>query len=120
MAANQTTSQSARADQENKISDTVKSNIDKSAEQGSQFVDFTREGASRMADLRDQSAENTKRVVERGIEAVSHQAREATDRFTRTLGFSGGDSERLARQSKQNLEAVARCGRVLTQAFQDA
>uniref|UniRef100_UPI00301372E6 phasin family protein n=1 Tax=Methylobacterium nigriterrae TaxID=3127512 RepID=UPI00301372E6 len=29
-------------------------------------------------------------------------------------------SERLARQSKQNLEAVTRCGTVLTQAYQDA
>jgi hypothetical protein len=73
-----------------------------------------------MAEVRDQAAENTKRIVERGIQAVSHQAREATDRFTRTLGFSGEDSERLARQSKQNLEAVTRCGTVLTQAFQDA
>ena len=38
----------------------------------------------------------------------------------RRLGFSGEDSERLARQSKQNMEAVTRCGTVLTQAFQDA
>jgi hypothetical protein len=120
VSANQTTAQSTRADQEDKISDAAKNNINKSAEQGLQFVDLTREGASRMADLRDQAAENTKRIVERGLEAVSHQAREATDRFTRTLGFSGEDSERLARQSKQNLEAVTRCGTVLTQAFRDA
>jgi hypothetical protein len=116
VAANQTTER----DQDNKAFDAAKGCINKTAEQGSQFVDLTRDGANKMAEVRDQAAENTKRIVERGIQAVSHQAREATDRFTRTLGFSGEDSERLARQSKQNLEAVTRCGTVLTQAFQDA
>ena len=73
-----------------------------------------------MTDLREQATENTKQVVQKSVETASQQAREAADRFTRTLGFSGEDSERLARQSKQNLEAVTRCGTVLTQAFQDA
>ena len=58
--------------------------------------------------------------VQKNVEAVSRQAREATDRFTRTLGFTGENSEQLARQSQQNAEAVARCGTVLSQAFQDA
>jgi hypothetical protein len=58
--------------------------------------------------------------VQKSVETASQQAREAADRFTKTLGFSGEDSERLARQSKQNMEAVTRCGTVLTQAFQDA
>jgi hypothetical protein len=58
--------------------------------------------------------------VQKSVETASQEAREAADRFTRTLGFSGEHSERLARQSKQNLEAVTRCGTVLTQAFQDA
>ncbi|WP_336492009.1 phasin family protein [Methylobacterium nigriterrae] len=119
MAVNQTTAQSTQRDQENKISDAAKDSINRTAEQGAQLADLTRDGANRIAEIRDQAAENTKRIVERGIEAVSHQAREATDRFTRTLGFSGEDSERLARQSKQNVEAITRCGTVLTQAFQD-
>jgi hypothetical protein len=120
VAVNQTTTQSAQRDQENTISDAAKDNINKTAEQGAQFVDLTRDGANKMAEMRDQAAENTKRIVQRGLEAVSLQARESTDRFTRTLGFTGEDSERLARQSKQNLEAITRCGTVLTQAFQDA
>jgi phasin family protein len=69
--------------------------------------------------LREHATENTKQIVQRSVETASHQAREAADRFTRTLGFSGEESERLARQSKQNMEAVTRCGTVLTQAFQD-
>ena len=73
-----------------------------------------------MADLREQATENAKKIVQRSVETASQQAREAADRFTKTLGFTGEDSERLARQSKQNMEAVTRCGTVLTQAFQDA
>jgi len=120
VAVNQTTAQSTQRDQENKISDAAKDNINKTAEQGAQFVDLTRDGVNRMAEMRDQAAENTKRIVQRGLETASHQAREAAERFTKTLGFTGEDSERLAHQSKQNLEAVTRCGTVLTQAFQDA
>ncbi len=90
------------------------------AEQGTQFADAAREGVNKMVDLREQATENTKQVVQKSVETASQQAREAADRFTRTLGFSGEDSERLARQSKQNMEAVTRCGTVLTQAFQDA
>jgi hypothetical protein len=73
-----------------------------------------------MTDLREQATESTKHVVQKSVETAAQQAREAADRFTRTLGFSGEHSERLARQSKQNIEAVTRCGTVLTQAFQDA
>jgi len=39
--------------------------------------------------------------------------------FARTLGFSGEEGERLARQSGQNMEAITKFGTVLTQACQD-
>ncbi len=58
--------------------------------------------------------------MQNSIETASQHTREAADRFSKTLGFSGQDSERLAQQSKQNIEAVTRCGTVLSQAFQDA
>ena len=72
-----------------------------------------------MVDLREQATENTKQVMQKSVETASQQARAAADRFTKTLGFSGENGERLARQYKQNMEAVTRCGTVLTQAFQD-
>ncbi|WP_194075157.1 hypothetical protein [Methylobacterium durans] len=59
-----------------------------------------------MVDLSERATENTKQVVQRSVETASQQAREAAERFTKTLGFTGEDSERLARQSKQNMEAV--------------
>ena len=103
---------------------TAKANFDKSAEktaeQGKQFAEAAREGVNQMNDVREKATETTKQVLQNGIETASQQAREAADRFSKTLGFSGQDSERLAHQSKQNLEAVTRCGTVLSQAFQDA
>ena len=102
-----------------KATDTLKANIDKSAEQSTQFTDAAREGVNKIVDLNERAIENTKHVMQKGVETASHQAREATDRFTRTLGYTGEGSERLAQQSKQNMEAVVRCGTVLTQAFQD-
>ena len=59
-------------------------------------------------------------MMQNSIQTASDQARAVTERFTRSLGFTGQDGERFAQQSKQNVEAVTRCGTVLTQAFQDA
>jgi hypothetical protein len=120
MAFNQNNNQGKQHEQADKVADATKANINKTTEQSAQFVDAAREGVNKMVDLREQATENTKQLVQKSVETASQQAREAADRFTKTLGFSGEDSERLARQSKQNMEAVTRCGTVLTQAFQDA
>ena len=119
MALNQNNAQGKQHDQNDKIADTAKANIDKTAEQSAQFADAARDGMNKIVDLREHATENTKQLVQKSVETASHQAREATERFSRTLGFSGENSERLALQSKQNMEAVTRCGTVLTQAFQD-
>jgi hypothetical protein len=92
---------------------------DTGAEQGKRFADAAQEGVNKTVDLREKATEATKQVMQNGIDTATQQAREAADRFSKTLGFSGEDSERLARQSKQNIEAVTRCGTVLSQAFQD-
>src|SRR4051812_37548097 len=120
MAFNQNNNQGKQHEQTDKVADTAKDNINKTAEQGKQFAEAARDGVNKMVDLREQATENTKQLGKRSVETASPRAREAADRFTKTWGFSGEDSERLARQSKQNMEAVTRCGTVLTQAFQDA
>src|ERR1700712_5963126 len=119
MAVDQNTNHNKQNDQNARDAEAAKANIDRTAEQGKQFADAARDGVNKMVDLREQATKTTKRVMQKGVETASDHAREAADRFTRTLGFSGQDSERLARQSKQNIEAVTRCGTVLTQAFQD-
>jgi hypothetical protein len=120
MSVHQNTNHDKQNDQNARTAEAAKANIDRTAEQGKQFADAARDGVNKMVDLREQATETTKRVMQKGVETASDHAREAADRFTRTLGFTGQDSERLARQSKQNIEAVTRCGTVLTQAFQDA
>src|ERR1700712_4678823 len=116
MAFDQNNTQGTQSDQADKFANATKSNLNKAAEQSSQFADAARDSVNKMVDLREQATENTKQIVQKSVETASQQAREAADRFTRTLGFSGEHSERLARQSKQNMEAVTRCGTVLTQA----
>jgi len=119
MTFDQNNAQGKQSDQAAKVADATKANLNKAAEQTAQFADVARDGVNKMVDLREQATEQTKQVMQKSVEAASHQAREAADRFTKTLGFTGQDSERLARQSKQNMEAVTRCGTVLSQAFQD-
>jgi hypothetical protein len=120
MSFSQSNNKIGQAEQSDKVAETAKAHLDKATEQGAQFVDAARDGMNKIVDLREHAAENTRQIVQRSVETASNQAREASERFTRTLGFSGEDSERLVRQSKQNIEAVTRCGTVLTQAFQDA
>ncbi|MCE4225001.1 phasin family protein [Methylobacterium sp. C25] len=92
----------------------------RAAEQGKQFVEVAREGADKLADLREKAAETTQHLMQNSVETASQQARQAAERFSKKLGFSGQDSDRLAFQSKQNIEAITRCGTVLNQAIQDA
>ena len=57
--------------------------------------------------------------MQSSIDAASQGFQYASDQFTRALGFSGEEGERLARQSGQNVEAITKFGTVLTQACQD-
>jgi hypothetical protein len=120
MATNQNNTQTKATEQGAKITDAAKASLDQGAEQAARANNAAREGFNTMSDLREQATETGKKLLQDGAETASKQMRDASDRLTRTLGFSGLDSERLARESKQNMEAVTRCGTVLTQAFQDA
>src|SRR3954469_19286982 len=71
-----------------------------------------RAGVEKLADFRQ-------RATEDGLDAASQSLQNASDQFTRTLGFSAEDGERLARQSAQNVAAITNFGTVLTQAYQD-
>jgi hypothetical protein len=117
MAFNQNNTQAKQTEQGAKIADAAKASFNQGAEQASNAA---RDGLNTVTELHAQATETGKKMLQDGVETAAKHAREATDRITRTLGFSGQDSERLARQSKQNMEAVTRCGTVLTQAFQDA
>lgn len=72
------------------------------------------------ADRASAQTQDLARAAQDNVQAVSRQVLETTERFTRGFSLSKEDAERFANQSKQNLDAVTRCGTVLTQSFQDA
>ncbi len=110
---------STPAGAQDKTTNPTKANLERNADQSARFVDAAKDGTNKVNALREQTVENTRQIVQTSLEAASHQAREVSERFSRTFGIGSEDSQKLAEQSKQNLEAVARSSIVLTQAFQD-
>jgi hypothetical protein len=76
-------------------------------------------GVERLADFRQRAMEDAWKSMESNVDAASQEVQNASDQFARTLGYSGEEGERLARQSGQNVEAITKFGTVLTQALQD-
>src|SRR3954468_19100174 len=72
-----------------------------------------------LADFRQRATEDVWKSMESRVDAASQGFQNASDQFARTLGYSGEEGDRLARQSRQNVEAITKCGTVLTQAYQD-
>src|SRR3954467_2938518 len=88
-------------------------------EQARKNGEAARAGVERLADFRQQATEDAWKSMRGSVEAASQEVQNASDRFARTLGYSGEEGERLARQSGQNVDAITKCGTVLTQAYQD-
>src|SRR4051794_38680879 len=65
-----------------------------------------RAGVEKLADFRQQAAEDAWKSMRGSVAAASQEVQNASDRFARTLGFSGEEGERLARQSGQNVDAI--------------
>src|SRR4051812_32430560 len=76
-------------------------------------------GVDRLADFRQRATEDVWKSMRGSVEAACQRFQNASDQFARTLGFSGEEGERLARQSGQNVDAITKFGTVLTQAYQD-
>ncbi len=98
----------------------TKDKFDKTTDQSAKAAYEAREGVSKIVDLNERAAQSTQQLMQESLETASNQARDVGDQLSRAFGYTGEDSERLAQQSKQNMEAVAHCGTVFTQAFQDA
>ena len=120
MSSNQNNSQTAQREQGNRLADAAKANINGAADQSAKMADAARDGLDKMANLGEQAKDTAQQAFQKGVDTASKQAREASDRLTRNLGFSGEEGERLAAQSKRNVDAVSQSGTVLTQAFQTA
>jgi hypothetical protein len=88
-------------------------------EQAHKNGDAARARIEKLADFRQRATDDAWTSMESGVEAASQGFQDASNQFARTLGFSGEEGERLARQSGQNVEAITKFGTVLTQAYQD-
>src|SRR3954454_23990087 len=88
-------------------------------EQARKNGDAARAGSEMLADFRQRATESAEKAVRSSVEAACQRFQNASDQLARTLGFSGEEGERLARQSGQNVKAITKFGTVLTQACQD-
>src|SRR3954466_8132527 len=79
-------------------------------------IEVAQAGVDKLADFRQQATDDAWKSMRGSVEAASQEVQNASDRFARTLGYSGEEGERLARQSGQNVEAITKFGTVLTQA----
>jgi len=94
-------------------------------EQDHKNADTARAGVENLAKFRQWATEDALRTeealesVRNGADAAALGLQSVFDQFARTLGFSGEEDEQRAQQSVQNVEAITKCGTVLTQALQD-
>jgi len=88
-------------------------------EQARKNDDAARARVEMLADFRQRATEDVWKSMKSRVDAASQGSQNASDQFARTLGFSGEEGERLARQSGQDAEAITKFGTVLTQAYQD-
>src|SRR4051794_16511465 len=75
-------------------------------------IEVAQAGIDKLADVRQQAKEDAWKSMRGSVEAASQGVQNASDQFARTLGFSGEEGERLARQSGQNVEAITKFGTV--------
>jgi hypothetical protein len=73
-----------------------------------------------VADRATAQSQDAVRTAQDNVQNVSRQIFDATERFTRSFNLSKEDAERFAEQSRRNLDAVTRCGTVLSRGLQDA
>src|SRR3954447_15482960 len=106
---NDTNDQSKAADEAARTARTV---TDEAARVGEQ-------AARTGADVARRSAETARDTLQSGLNTATETFQRITDQFTQVLGFSGPQSEELARRSSQNLQAVSQASTLLVKGAQD-
>jgi hypothetical protein len=90
----------------------IKDITNETAEAGQHAVNATAEAAR-------VGAETLQQTFQAGWDAASKVAQHSTDQFMQVMGLSGEQSQELARQSSQNIQAIANTSTVLARGFQD-
>jgi hypothetical protein len=90
----------------------IKEITNEAAEAGQHAVSATAEAAR-------VGAETMQQTLQAGLDAAYTVAHRSTDQFMQVLGLSGHQSQQLAQQSSQNIQAIADTSNVLARGFQD-
>jgi len=90
----------------------IKEITNEAAEAGQQAVTATAEAAR-------VSAETMQQTLQTGLDVAYKVAQRSADEFLQVFGLSGRQSQELAQQSSQNVQAIANTSTVLARGFQD-
>jgi hypothetical protein len=90
----------------------IKEITNEAAEAGQQAVTATAEAAR-------VGAETMQQTLQVGLDVAYKVAQRSTDEFLQIFGLSGQQSQELAQQSSQNVQAIANSSTVLARGFQD-
>jgi len=71
------------------------------------------------ADIANRGTEAARNVVEAGLNTATQTFQRVSDQFTKVLGFSGPQTEELARRSSENVQAVTQASTVLARGAQE-
>src|SRR4051794_2184381 len=93
--------------------DTLARELSRRDEQAHKNADAARAGVEKLVNFRQRATEDAWKSMQDGVDAATQEVQNASDQFTRALGFTGEDGQRLARQSRQNIEAITKFGTVL-------
>ncbi len=90
----------------------IKEITNEAAEAGQHAVTATAEAAR-------VGAETMQQTLQTGLDVAYKVAQRSTDQFLQVFGLSGQQSQELAQQSSQNVQAIANTSTVLARGFQD-
>jgi len=93
---------------------------DEAARTAPTVTDEAARAARAGADVLHSSTETARETLESGIKTANQTFQRMTDQVAQVMGFSGPQSEELARRSSQNLQAVTQASTVLARGFQEA
>ena len=88
-------------------------------DQNEASVEAARDGVRQVADVTRQAAEATQETIRTAMETATRAFQSSADQFTRSFGLSGEQGQDLARQSRQNVEAITECSAILVRGFQE-
>lgn len=111
------------ADAASKAAEASRRTMDEGGKAASQIAEHAARAqqaiAHRAADAGMRGAGIVKATIETGIESTVHSFERMADHFTTAMGFAGPEAEKLAAQSRENLDAISQANSVIIKGAED-